>query len=114
MLRKEQRSIQEGFDSQQIRGRKNKQPVLKAEATDFITGITKTVYTQEEIVIATAESNQRRQSQTVGTAIRLPALFDAFGPCANNEENCLVVLDGTFIPHPDADPYAVSLLETIV
>ena len=60
MLRKEQRSIQEGFDSQQIRGRKNKQPVLKAEATDFITGITKTVYTQESFFvddITTATSN---------------------------------------------------------
>ena len=114
MLRKEQRSIQEGFDSQQIRGRNNRQPVLKAEVTDFITGSTKTVYTQEKIVIAAAESNRRRQSQTVATAFRLPALFDAFGPCANNEENYLGVLDGTFIPHPDVDPYAVSLLETMM
>ena len=95
-------------------GRNNKQPVLKAEVIDFITGITKTVYTQEEIIIAAAESNQRRQSQTVDTAFRLPPLFDAFGPCADNEENCLGVLDGTFIPHPDADPYAVLLLETMV
>ena len=39
LLRKEQRLIQEG--------RNNKQPVLKAEVTDFITGITKTVCTQE-------------------------------------------------------------------
>ena len=68
MLQKEQRSIQEDFDSQQIRERNNRQPVLKAEVTDFITGSTKTVYTQEEIVIAATESNQRRQSRTVGTA----------------------------------------------
>ena len=114
MLQKEQRSIQESYDSQQIRGRNNKQPVLKAEVTDFITGITKTIYTQEEIVIAAAESNRRRQSQTVDTTFRLPPLFDAFGPCADNEDNCLGVLDRTFIPHPDADPYAVSLLETMV
>ena len=57
MLRKEQRSIQEGLESRQIRGRNNKQPVLKAEVTDFITGITKTVYTQYEVIIDAAESN---------------------------------------------------------
>ena len=55
--RREQQSIQEGRESKQIRGRDNKQPVLKAEITDFVTGITRTVYTQEEIVIAAAESN---------------------------------------------------------
>ena len=60
MLRKEQRSIQEDFESRQITGRNNKQPILKAEVTDFITGITKTVYTQEEIVMTDEESNQRR------------------------------------------------------
>ena len=87
---------------------------MKTEVTEFITGIVKTVYTQEEIVIAAAESNGRRQSQIVGTAFRLPSLMDAFGPCADNEETCLGVLDGTFVPHPDADPYAVSLLETMV
>ena len=37
-----------------------------------------------------------------------------FGPCADNEENCLGVLDGTFVLHPDADPFAISLLETMV
>ena len=114
MLRKEQRSIQEGRDSSQIRGRNNKQPVLKAEVTDFITGVVRTIYKQEEIVIATAESNLRRQSQTVDTAFRQPPLMNDFGPCTDNEENCLGVLDGTFVPHPDAVPYAVSLLETMV
>ena len=114
ILMKEQRTIQEGFESRQISGKNNKQPVLKAEVIDFITGITKTVYTQEEIVIAAAESNRRHQYQTVGTAFHEPALFDAFEPCTDNEENCLGVLDGTFILHPDADPYAVSLLETMV
>ena len=79
MMVREQRSIQEGKYSRQIRGRNNKQPVLKAKITDFISGTIKTVYTQEEIVSATAESNLRRQSQTVGTAFRQPALFDAFG-----------------------------------
>ena len=72
------------------------------------------MYTQEEIVIAAAESNLRQQSQTVGTAFREPALFDAFGPCADNEANCLGVLNDTFVPHEDADPYEVSLLETLV
>ena len=114
MLKKEQRSIQEGVESKQIKRRKNKQPVLQAEITDLIAGITTTVYTQEEIGIAVAESNLWCQSHTVGTVYRQPALFDAFGSCANNEANCLGVLDGTLIPHEDADPYAVSLLETMV
>ena len=57
MLRKEQQAIQESYPSQQIKGRNNKQPVLKGEITDSITGITKTVYTLEKIVIAAAESN---------------------------------------------------------
>ena len=41
-------------------------------------------------------------------------MFDAFKPCIDNEDNCLGVLDGTFIPHPDADLYTVLLLETMV
>ena len=72
------------------------------------------MYTQEEIVVAAVESNLRRQSQTVGTAFRQPALFDVFGPSADNEANCLGVFDGTFVPHEDADTFAVSLLETMV
>ena len=45
MMIKEERAIQEGIDSRQIRGRNNKQLVLKAEITDFITGKITTVYT---------------------------------------------------------------------
>ena len=76
MLKKEQRSIQEGIDSRQIRGRNNKQLVLKVEITYFITGTTTTVNTREETVVAAAESNLRRQSQTVGTAFhQLPSLM---------------------------------------
>ena len=114
ILKKEQRSIQEGLESRQIRGRSNKQPVLKVEVTNFIDGITKTVYTQEEIVIAAAKYKLRLQSETVGTNFQKPALFNAFGPCADNKVKCLCFLDGTFIPHADAEPYAVSLLETMV
>ena len=114
MLKKEQRSIQEGVESKQIRERNNKQPVLEAEITDFITSITTTVYIQEKIVIAAAESNLWRQSQTVGTAFHQSALFDTFGPCADIEANCLGILDGTFVLHEDADPYAVTLLKTMV
>ena len=73
-----------------------------------------TIYTQDEIVIAAVESDRRRQSQTVDTAFRQPPLMDAFGPCTDNEENCLGLLDGTFVPHSDADPYTVLLLETMV
>ena len=57
MLKREQRSIQEGKESKQIQGRNSTQLVPKAEITDFITGITRTVYTQEEIVVAAAKSN---------------------------------------------------------
>ena len=87
MLKRKQRSIQEGVESTTIRGRDDKQPVLKVEITDFVTGITRTMYTQEEIVVAAAESNIRCQSQTVGTAFRQPALFDAFGSCTDNKVN---------------------------
>ena len=114
ILKKEQLSIQEGLESRQIKGRNDKQPVLKAEGTEFITGFTMTVYTQEKIFIAAAESNLQRQSQTVGTTLHEPALFDAFGPCADNKENCLGVLDSTFILHADAEPCTIPLLETLV
>ena len=39
-----------------ILGRNNKQTVLKAQITDFVTGVTRTADTQEEIVAAAAES----------------------------------------------------------
>ena len=77
---------------------------MKAEITDFVTVITRTVHTQEEIVVAAAESNLRRQLQITGTDFCQPTLFDAFGPCADNQENCLDVLDGSFISHEDDDP----------
>ena len=109
-----ERSRQEGRDSKQIRGRNIKSPVLKAEVTDFITGISRIVETQEEIVAAAAaESNLRRQSQTVGTAFCLSPLEDAFGTCANNEANCHAVIAGTFIPPEGSDPFAVSLLQAL-
>ena len=108
---REERARQEGRDSKQIRGKNNKSPVLKAEVTDFITGTTRIVETQEEIVAAAAESNRRRQTQTVGTAFCLPPLEDSFGSCANNEANCHAVIAGTFIPPEGSDPFAVSLLQ---
>ena len=101
-------------DSRQIRGRNNKQPVLKVDITNFITGITIMVYTQEEIIAAATESNLQRQSQTVGTVFQQPALFGALNLYADNQENYLGVLDGSFIPHEDPDPYVVSLLEFMV
>ena len=73
-----------------------------------------TVYTQEEIIVAAVESNLRRRYQMIGTAFQQPVLFDAFGPCADNEANCLGVLNGTFVSHQGADPFVVSLLETMV
>ena len=63
----EERSIQEGIESREIQGRNNKQPVLKAEIIDFVTGITRTATTQEGIVTAATKPNLRRQSQTIGT-----------------------------------------------
>ena len=78
--------------------------------TDFVTGITRIIETQEEIVAAAAKSNLRRQIQTAGTSFCLPPLEDAFGPCVNNEANCNDVIAGSFIPPEDSDPFAVSLL----
>ena len=113
MMIREERSRQEGRDSKQIRGRNIKSPVLKDEVTDCITGISRIVETQEEIVAAAAESNLRRQSETAGTASCLPPLEGAFGSCANNEANCHAVIAGTFIPPEGADPFAVSLLQAL-
>ena len=109
----EERARQESRDSKQIRARNNKSPVLKAEVTDFITGTTRVVETQEETIAAAAESNLRRQTQTVGTAFCLPPLEEAFGSCANNEANCHAVIAGTFIPPDGSDPFAVSLLQAL-
>ena len=114
MMKQEKQSIQEGIDLQQTRGRNNKQPVLKTEITDSITVITTIVYTQEEITLAAAKINLCHQSQMVGTAFCQPALFDAFGRCADNEDNSLGVLNGSIVPQKDANPHAVSLLETMV
>ena len=66
----EECSIEEGVGSRQIGGKNNKKPVLKAEIINFITGITRTVYTQEDIVAAAAESSIQRQSLLIDTAIR--------------------------------------------
>ena len=107
----EEKAWQEGRDSKKVQGRNNKSPVLKAEVTDFITGTTRVVETQEEIVAAADESNLRRQTQTVETALCLSPLEDAFGSCANNEANCYAVISGTFIPPEGLDPFAVSLLQ---
>lgn len=57
MMIQEERFIQEDVNSRQIWGRNSKQPVLNAEITDFITDITRTLYTQEEVVAAVIESN---------------------------------------------------------
>ena len=81
--------------------------------TDFVTGITRIVETQEEIIGAATKSNLRRQTQTAGTAFCLLPLEDAFSPCANNETNCNDVIAGSFIPPEDSDPFAVSLLQAL-
>ena len=86
---------------------------MKAEVTDFITGTTRIVETQEEIVAAATESNLRCQSQTVGTVFYSSPLEDVFGTCANNEANCHTVIAGTFIPLEGTDPFAVSLLQAL-
>ena len=72
-------------------------PSLEVKVTDFITGITRVVETQECIVAAATKSNLRRQTQTEGTAFCLPPLEDTFGPCANNEANCYAVIVAIFI-----------------
>ena len=51
MMLQEGHYIQESVDSRPIIGRNNRQPVLKVETKDFITSITRLVYTQEEYVL---------------------------------------------------------------
>ena len=81
--------------------------------TAFVTGITRVVETQEEIVAAAAKSNLRRQTQTAGTAFCLPPLEVSFGSCANNEANCNNVIVSSFIPSEGLDSFAVSLLQSL-
>ena len=113
MMIREERARQEGRDSRQIRGGNTKSPVLKAEVTDFVTGITRVVETQEEIIAAAAESKLRRQTQTEGTTFCLPPLEDAFCSCADNVANYHAVIVGTFVPRAGSDPFAVSLLQAL-
>lgn len=47
MMLYEELSIQKGQDLKQIRGRNNKHPVLKAEITNFVTGVIRTIDTQK-------------------------------------------------------------------
>ena len=57
MMIQEEQARQEGWESRQLQGRNNKCLVLKPEVTDFVTGITRIIETQEEIMAAAAESN---------------------------------------------------------
>ena len=60
MTIQEERARQDGRKSRQLQDQNNKCLMLKVEVTDFVTGITRIVETQEEIVTATMESNLRR------------------------------------------------------
>ena len=92
MMKRKQQSIQQGVDSRQIRGRNNKQPVLRAAVNDFITGITTMVYTREKIVFAATKSNLHQQLQMIGTVFRHPVFFNAFGPYANKTTKTIVLM----------------------
>ena len=72
--------------------------MFKPEVTDFVTGVTRIVETQENIVVAAVEVNLRLQTQTAGITFCLSPLVDAFGPCDNNEASCNDVIVGSFIP----------------
>ena len=87
MMMHKNRFIQEGIISKQIWGRNNKKLVLKAEITGIITGITRTITIQEEVVATATKSDLRRQSQTVVTAFQQSVLFNTFGPYADKEKN---------------------------
>ena len=93
-----------------MRQRDIKSHVLKIEVKDPFRGIDKILNTQEEIIAAAAEFNIRHQPQTVGMAFQLPPLVKVFGTCANNKDNCNVIMDGDFIPDKDADLTAIYLL----
>ena len=88
--------------------------MLTAKITDFVTDITRTVNTQEEIAAAAARLNLKSQSQTVDTTFWQPDLIYAFGPCADNEENNLCVLNDSIVPHKDAQLFGIGLLEATV
>ena len=66
-----------------------------------------------KIVAAAAESNLRRQTQTIGTAFCLSPLEDAFGPYTNNEVNYNNFIAGSFIPPDSSNPFPVSLLQAL-
>ena len=111
----EKRTRQERHESRQISGGNNKCPFLKAEVTNFVTGITRIVEveTQEEIVATASKSNLQQLTQTAGTAFCPPPLKGTFGPCVNNGANCNDVITGFFIPPEGLDPFSVSLLQTL-
>ena len=71
------------------------------------------VDTQESIVTAATESNLRHQSQTEGTAFRLPYLLADFGFCAENKVNCDAVINGTYVPPDDVDCYAKEFIAAL-
>ena len=81
--------------------------------TDFVTGITRIVETQEKIVATTAESNLHLQLQTASNEFYLPMLEDAFGTCANSKVNRNNIIAVSLTLADDADPFAVSLLQAL-
>ena len=107
-------SKQGGHESKQNRGKNNKQSVLKTKIICFVTCITRTVINQERIIAAGTQSNSKRHSQTFYASFLQQAISDEFCCRADNKENCLVALDGFFVPHKDADFSKAALLETIV
>ena len=91
MMIREERARQEGHESRQIRRQNNKYPVLKAEVTAFVTGITRIVETQEEIIAA---------NLTVDVKRKLPVLLFVFH-----------LWRTPLVPMPTVKPTATMLLQ---
>ena len=93
-MKREEASRILGKRARRIRGKKQKNPVLRAEIKDA-NGSTKELNCQASIVSAIAQSNRNRQQQCLGTPFMTNPLVDIFGYLPS-EELATQVGNGTF------------------
>ena len=70
---------------------------------------------KKESLQQTLKSNSHRQSQTKGTAFRLPSLLNGIGFCAENRDNChaYAIIDGTYILFNNIDSFSKEFIATL-
>ena len=110
-MKREQQQRDLGLASRTIRGAINKNAVLKAIATDA-DGTEHVLETQEEMVLAMAESNLWQQQQYQGTPSMTPSFLDDFRYLADTPA-ALSVLEGTYVPPAGTYPYLVEFLSCL-